>query len=120
MTATSIRSRHAWAGAIAALGAALALFFALYGPASAAAPRAAGGVKMKNLKFRPSTLTVSAGTQVTFTNKDTVKHTATLAGTFNTHGIKPGKAKSVLFSTPGTYDYHCSIHSFMHGKIVVD
>src|SRR6476659_3808020 len=47
-------------------------------------------------------------------------HTATKAGSFDTKGIAPGKSKTVQFDKRGTFAYHCKIHPFMKGKIVVE
>jgi plastocyanin len=33
--------------------------------------------------------------------------------------LAPGATGSFTFTTPGTYAYHCTIHSFMKGTIVV-
>jgi plastocyanin len=73
-----------------------------------------------DFKFKPTPLTVSAGTKVTFANESDITHTATAnGGAFDTGHIKPGTTASVTFKRPGTYTFHCSIHPFMHGKIVV-
>lgn len=77
-------------------------------------------VNIREFSFRPGTRTVSRGTTVVFANRDSVRHTATRGGSFDTGKIKPGKAKSVRFASSGTYRYHCKIHSEMRGKIVVD
>ena len=77
-------------------------------------------VNIREFSFRPGTLTVSRGTTVAFANRDSVRHTATRGGSFDTGAIKPGKAKSVRFTSSGTYRYHCKIHPEMRGKIVVD
>jgi plastocyanin len=71
--------------------------------------------------FRPTPLTVSAGTKVVFVNQTRgTTHTATEnGGGFDTGRIRPGQAVSVTFKRPGTYVFHCQIHPFMHGKIVV-
>jgi len=103
----------------AVLGLAALALLGWFSSADRAGAAAVKTVNVKNFRFRPKTLSVTAGTTVTFTNKDTTKHTATLAGTFNTHGIKPGKSKSVTFNTAGTFSYTCSIHPTMHGTIVV-
>lgn len=78
-------------------------------------------VTINNFAFSPATITIKAGTTVTWTNNDEEPHTVvspsagmkskTLAGTSNTY--------SHAFSTPGTYAYNCSIHPFMHGTVVV-
>ncbi len=54
-----------------------------------------------------------------FSNTSGVVHTATHAGVFDTGRIKPGTSVSVRFTQKGTFPYHCKIHHFMHGKIVV-
>jgi plastocyanin len=75
--------------------------------------------------FSPVTVTFpgSAGVTVTWTNLDGVAHTVTSDnGAFTSSGtIAPNGGTYVLtFPTaPGTYPYHCSIHPFMTGSIVV-
>jgi plastocyanin len=77
------------------------------------------GVKIDNLAYHPRTLSIGRGTKVVFTNRDGVTHTATRRGSFSTGHIRPGHSVSVRFGRSGVYAYHCLIHSFMHGKIVV-
>jgi plastocyanin len=75
---------------------------------------------IRNFAFLPSTLVITAGTTVTVTNHDTVAHTWTSNGhLFDSGDIPPGGTFSFTFTTPGTYSYHCSIHSFMTGTVVV-
>jgi plastocyanin len=91
-------------------------------PSDAQAPSAAAGgqVTIQSFSFGPQTLTVSAGTTVTWTNDDSVTHTVTAAdGSFNSGNLKPGDQFTYTFSAPGTYSYHCSIHPFMTGQVVV-
>jgi plastocyanin len=81
----------------------------------------ANTIDIQNLLFQPSTLTVTTGTTVTWYNQDNVQHTVTSdnAGLFDSGAIKPGKAFSFTFNTPGSYNYHCNIHPSMHGVVVV-
>lgn len=79
----------------------------------------AKAVGIDHFAFQPSNLTVGVGTKVDFTNSSKVTHTATRAGAFNTGQIKPGATIGIRFKTKGTFAYHCSIHPFMHGTIVV-
>lgn len=101
----------------------LVLAFALALSAGQAAPLADAGasrtVGIDHFEFTPHTLRVGKGTRVVFSNSSGTTHTATDQGAFNTGRIKPGHAVSVRFSRKGTFAYHCTIHPFMHGKIVV-
>ncbi|MGA3149419.1 MAG: cupredoxin domain-containing protein [Acidimicrobiales bacterium] len=75
---------------------------------------------IRNFAFLPSPLFVPAGTTVIVTNDDTVAHTWTSdTGLFNSGAIAPGSSYRYTFTKPGTYSYHCSIHSFMTGSITV-
>jgi plastocyanin len=76
--------------------------------------------RIANFEYHPTPLTVSAGTKIVFSNQSHVTHTATEnGGGFNTGHIKPGETASVTLDKPGTYVFHCEIHPFMHGKIIV-
>jgi plastocyanin len=99
--------------------------------AATAAPAAAGGrapalahssasihVDIHEFAFHPHTLTVARGTRIVFANGDPIAHTAT-GSDFATGHIHPGHAVAVEFDQRGVFAYHCSIHPFMHGKIVV-
>ncbi|MGD9734190.1 MAG: cupredoxin domain-containing protein [Solirubrobacterales bacterium] len=87
---------------------------------SATASRAASE-RIANFSFRPTPLTVAAGTRIVFSNQDGTSHTATQnGGGFDTGRIRPGRSAAVTFKRPGTYLFHCSIHPFMRGKIVVE
>lgn len=83
---------------------------------------ATGGdaVQIINLAYEPATLTVAAGTTVTWTNDDSMAHTATSSdGTFDTTTIAAGATAKVTFDTPGTFEYVCAFHPGMRGTIVV-
>lgn len=76
--------------------------------------------RIANFEYHPTPLTVGAGTTVVFSNQSNISHTATEnGGGFKTGVIKPGTTASITLKRPGTYFFHCSIHPFMHGKIVV-
>jgi plastocyanin len=83
----------------------------------------AGGqtIDISNFKFAPATLTVRAGSKVTVKNSDTTAHTATAdsGGAFDTSDIDPGSSATITLKSAGRVAYHCSIHPFMHGTIVV-
>lgn len=96
-------------------------------PASASAttadsPASQGGtaVSITNFKFNPTTLTVPVGATVTWTNQDEEPHSvAGKDGSFHSPGMDTHGTYSFTFTTPGSYDYICSIHPFMTGTVVV-
>jgi plastocyanin len=69
--------------------------------------------------FVPTPLTVAAGTTVTWGNNDNTTHTTTSDKPGWDMTLGAGGTATVKFDTPGTYTYHCSIHSFMKGTIIV-
>jgi len=70
--------------------------------------------------YSPNPLTVTAGTTVTWMNNDTITHTATgNTGLFDTGPMAPGAQVSKVFSTVGSFPYHCTIHPGMVGTINV-
>ncbi|MDQ2631984.1 MAG: cupredoxin domain-containing protein [Actinomycetota bacterium] len=94
----------------------LTLVIALGVTASAGA---ATTVQIKNFAFKPGTVEVKRGARVTFGNSSGVPHTAT-SGSFDTKRIAPGQSATVKFGKRGTFAYHCKIHPFMKGKVVVE
>jgi plastocyanin len=84
------------------------------------APANGNQVNIDGFAFVPVTLTVSAGSTVTWTNRDEEPHTvAATDGSFHSPGMGTGATFSHTFSTAGTFDYLCSIHPMMHGTVVV-
>jgi plastocyanin len=74
----------------------------------------------EEFKYRPGTFHVKAGTQIDFENQSSYTHTATDKGVFTTGKIKPGTSKVVTLTKKGTYVFHCTIHPFMTGKVIVE
>jgi plastocyanin len=111
-----------WAFVLAIAAAAVLLIAGDRGAAAGTTAAASGAktVDIANFAFHPSTLRVKRGARVAFTNSSNVAHTATRAGSFDTRKIKPGKSAAVSFNQKGTFSYHCKIHPFMKGKIVVE
>ena len=79
-------------------------------------------VKIDNFSFAPATLTVKAGTQITWTNADDIPHTVVSDdhATFKSKVLDTDEKFSFTASKPGTYSYFCSIHPKMTGKVVVE
>jgi plastocyanin len=85
-----------------------------------ASSTSSSAVKIDDFKFTPSTLTVKSGAQVSVTNDDSTAHTATADdNSFDTGTVDPGSSGMISVNKPGSYAYHCSIHPFMHGTLVV-
>ncbi len=77
-------------------------------------------IAIRNYAYAPVTLTVKAGTRVTWTNHDATAHTATAdQGGFDTGTINPGKSKTIDLRRAGNYRYHCLFHAFMTGEVKV-
>jgi plastocyanin len=97
---------------VAALGLSLAL--------PAAANAADQTVTMEGFAFAPPDVTVTAGSQVTWVNKDTVQHDAVAVdGAWRTPKLGPNEQASVTFGSAGTYAYICSIHPGMRATVTV-
>jgi plastocyanin len=78
-------------------------------------------VAITNYTFTPGKITVHPGDKVTWTNQDSIPHTATaLDGkTFDSGAIDPNASWSFTFPTAGIYKYRCSIHPDMQGEVDV-
>jgi len=88
--------------------------------AAPAAPVATDRVTIGGFAFGPGTVRVAPGTTVTWTQQDEDSHTVTADdGSFTSKALTTGQTYTHTFSAPGTYHYHCSIHPFMHGTVVV-
>jgi plastocyanin len=86
----------------------------------AGAATAAPTVEIAGFAFKPAVLTVSAGSAVTFVNRDQEAHTVVAQnGSFNSSGLDTNDRWTVRISKPGTYRYFCSLHPYMKGTIVV-
>ena len=81
---------------------------------------AKNAVTIQNMAFSPATLTVKVGDKVTWTNQDSVGHSATADdNSFDTGVIAQGQSGSTTFSKAGTYTYHCKVHPSMTATIIV-
>ena len=80
-------------------------------------------VEVANFAFTPSSLTVKAGTTVTwhFDQPSAPHNVVDLANppVFNSGTPKGTGTYSFTFTTPGTYNYVCQVHPNMHGTVIV-
>ena len=78
-------------------------------------------VKIDNVTFNPSRVTVKVGTAVTWRNDDDIPHTvASSTKLFKSKALDTGDNYSYTFTKPGEYSYFCSLHPHMTGTIVVE
>lgn len=93
-------------------------------PSPTAATATAVNIDVQGFKF-PATMDVAKGTKVTWTNKDTAKHTVTSGTRPNKDGKFDGQLDastgtfSFTFTEAGTFNYWCSLHSAMNAVITV-
>jgi len=87
------------------------------------APAADGKqVVIDNFTFSPATLTVPAGTAVTWVNHDDVPHTVTSPSRprlLDSPTLDTDESFTHVFKDPGTYDYYCTVHPRMTGQVIV-
>lgn len=78
-------------------------------------------VWIQSMAFVPSNISVTAGTTVTWTNKDPVAHTVTSnTNIFDSGTIPANGTYSHMFSSAGSYPYHCTIHPSMSATVTVN
>jgi plastocyanin len=106
------RAAVAWAAALVVACGLLALPLVAFAATSA--------VNIQGSAFNPPTTTLRVGDTVTWTNRDAIGHTTTSdTVAWNSGVIATGNSFSFTFTAAGTFPYHCSIHTFMKGSIVV-
>lgn len=77
-------------------------------------------IKIDNFSFTPETITVPAGTQVHWTNRDDIPHNVVSEDrSFKSKALDTDDQFSYTFNKPGTYKYFCSIHPKMTATVVV-
>jgi plastocyanin len=78
-------------------------------------------IEISNFSFAPAALTVPVGTTVTWVNDDDEPHTVVESNTlFKSHALDTGDKFSFTFTTPGKFQYFCTIHAHMVGTVVVE
>jgi plastocyanin len=109
-----------WKRSLGVLVFALMFSHCSYSATSPSTPADANGVFIQNgaayngMVFSPETLTVVAGTTVSWQNNDTVSHSVVAdGGLFNSGAIEPGGGFSFKFVAAGSYGYSDSLS---HGK----
>jgi len=105
---------------LAALAAAAPPVLTSASEAVVAAAASPATVEIDNFAFAPATLTVTAGTTVTWKNEDDSPHRiGDQNGTFKSAALETDDTFSHTFAAPGEYPYICTMHPYMVGKIIV-
>jgi plastocyanin len=89
---------------------------------AAAAVAVKGGAKVSiaNFAFTPGEITIAPGETVTWTNDDGAPHGLEYNdGAKGVDPLLPGSSFTRRFDQPGTYEYNCSVHPYMTGRVVV-
>ncbi len=77
-------------------------------------------VEIRGFDFFPRELTVRTGAAVTWLNRDEAPHDATdQAGAWATGLLKQDQSITIVFDSPGVYQYHCTIHPNMQATLNV-
>lgn len=106
------------AGLLGVVGAAAAIYGSQI--ARAAEDKAAPRIAIDNFSFTPKEITVAAGTTITWVNRDDVPHTVVSTDKkFRSRALDTDDQFSFTFTDAGTYNYFCSVHPVMIGKIIV-
>jgi amicyanin len=90
-------------------------------PGPTSPPVTADAVSISNFKFGPAAVTVKVGATVTWTNTDDEAHTVFFSfdGSRSPILVNRSNTYTKTFTNPGTFVYHCTIHPFMTGTVVV-
>lgn len=76
-------------------------------------------VIIEDYKYQPAEITIQAGETITWINKDSVRHNAK-GDSFDTGLLGKEESGEQQFDEAGTYDYHCTPHPYMKGKVIVE
>jgi amicyanin len=77
-------------------------------------------VMIDNFKFTPIPMSVAAGSTITWVNRDDIPHSIVVPSLgVHSNTLASNQSFAFRFDKPGTYDYICGLHPFMHGKLVV-
>lgn len=77
-------------------------------------------VSIRDNYFSPQTITIPAGSSITWRNDGSMSHTVTFDNPYSDSGIiYSGSTYTKIFSTSGTYTYHCRVHPGMTATVIV-
>lgn len=100
-------------------GAALALAVLAVAASAGAAP-ATHTVVIERMAFEPAEVVVHPGDRVVWVNRDPFPHTATATGrAFDSGPVAPDRSWSWRARAAGEFEYLCTLHTTMKGKVIV-
>jgi plastocyanin len=115
-----------------ALALAVAAIFAIAGCGKSKSPTSSNNnpppstshfhaVDIQNFLYSPASLTIASGDTVKWTNHDSAPHTVTsdTGNELQSPQLGQGATFQHVFGAGGTFAYHCTIHSSMHGSVTV-
>jgi len=90
------------------------------GPETTGSASGRGEVRIESFHFEPTTLNVTPGTVIVWTNQDGAPHTATAKDeSFDTGRLDEGESGQVTFDKPGNFEYVCDFHPWMEARVMV-
>lgn len=125
MTTTRKMHTEKPSGRLRAISVALLLAVFSFSFSAAMTPEAtaetnAGKVSIVDFQFTPAEITIAPGESVTWINDDGAPHGLEYSdGSSGKDLLLPGASYSRRFDQPGAYDYNCSVHPYMTGRVVV-
>ena len=84
------------------------------------------GCDETNTCYIPSKISIRQGESVTWLNEDAAFHSVTSGtyenpnGMFDSGYLDPNESFTVKFEESGTFDYFCTLHPWMKGKVIVE
>lgn len=81
---------------------------------------AAARISIVDFDFTPNEINIVVADSVTWSNDDGAPHGLAFSdGAPGTDLLLPGATFSRRFDRPGTYNYNCTVHPYMTGRVVV-
>ena len=79
-------------------------------------------VEIKDFSFSPEEIRIKKGERIVWTNNDSVKHTVTSDSgiELDSPSLEKGETYSHIFDKTGTFSYHCTFHSSMKARVIVE
>ena len=75
-------------------------------------------VIIEDAAFQPDELTINKGEAITWINQDSMDHTVT-GESFDSGILDKDAEYRFTFSEAGTFDYTCTLHPYMTGRVIV-